>query len=154
MAMASPQIVAVKASPVTLAAGAATHARVTLIVADGYHVQANPASDEFLVPLRLDLRGERGVRVGKPRYPRGRPYRLPGADMDWMIYNGTLEIAVPLEAQEKAPEGEHVLRGALHYQACDEGRCFFPASVPVTLPVRVVTLEGRGEAASERAHTP
>jgi DsbC/DsbD-like thiol-disulfide interchange protein len=148
--MASPPIVAVTAQPVTLAAGGATQARITLVVADGYHVQANPASGEFLVPLQLALRGRGSVRVGKPAYPRGRPYRLPGADEDWMTYGGTLEIAVPLEAQESAPEGELALRGTLRYQACDDGSCFFPASVPVTLPVRVVPLKGSEGLAPER----
>lgn len=140
--MASPPIVDVKVAPVTLAAGGVTEARITLVVADGYHIQANPASGEFLIPLRLDLRGRGGVRVGKPGYPRGRPYRLPGADVDWMTYEGTLEVAVPLEAQESAPEGERVLRGVVRYQACDDGRCLFPESVPVAFPVRVVTSKG------------
>jgi len=147
--MASPPIVAVRAPPVTLAAGGATQTRITLVVADGYHVQANPASGDFLIPLRLDLRGQGGVRAGKPRYPRGRRYRLPGADEDWMTYEGTLDITVPLEAQESAPEGERLLRGALRYQACDGRRCLFPVSVPVTLPVSVVTPKGREEVSPE-----
>ncbi len=151
--MASPPLVAVKTSPVKLMAGGATQARITLVVADGYHVQANPASDEFLIPLRLDLRGRDGVRVGKPAYPTGRVYRLPGTDTDWLTYAGTLEIAVPLEARGSASEGERVLRGVVRYQACDDRRCLFPASVSVTLPVRVVIPKGSGEASLERAQT-
>ncbi len=125
-------------APVSVAAGGRTEARIALVIAHGYHVQANPAGDEFLIPLRLDLRARGGVQPGKPAYPQGRPYRLPGADKDWMTYEGTVEIVVPLEAASSARPGDHLLRGLLRYQACDDRRCLFPASLSVALPARVV----------------
>ena len=142
--LAPDAVVAIQApAPVTLAAGEAAQARISVVVADGYHVQANPASDEFLVPLRIELRAGGGVRPGQPVYPPGRPYRLAGASSDLMTYGGTFEIEVPLRAAESARPGHHVLRGVLRYQACDTRTCLFPASLPVMLPVRVVAAPAK-----------
>ena len=136
-------MVAVHAPPVTLMAGGVTQARLAVVVADGYHVQANPASGNFFVPVELDLRAAGGVSPGKPVYPPGLPYCLPGESDDLMTYEGTLEIVVPLKAGASARPGNHVLKGALRYQACDARSCLFPASVPVTLAVRVVAAPAR-----------
>jgi len=141
--MAPQAVVTVQASaPVTLMAGGSAEARIAVTVAEGYHVQANPASDKFFVPLRLDLKARGGVRPGRPIYPQGQPYRLQGAASDLMTYEGAFEIVVPLRATESARPGEHVLRGFLHYQACDSSTCLFPTSVPLTLAVRVVAHGG------------
>jgi DsbC/DsbD-like thiol-disulfide interchange protein len=124
--------------PVTLAAGGVAEAPITVVVAEGYHIQANPASSEFLVPARLELKARGGVRPGQPAYPRGQPYRLAGTSSDLMTYKGPFEIVVPLKASESARPGSRILQGVLRYQACDEGTCLFPASIPVELTVRVV----------------
>ncbi|MFQ6028896.1 MAG: protein-disulfide reductase DsbD domain-containing protein [Dehalococcoidia bacterium] len=125
-------------APVTLMPGKAGQARVTVAVTNGYHVQANPASSEFFVPTRLQLRAKGGVLPQAPVYPPGKSYRLEGMPEDLMTYEETFDIFIPLEVNGSAPTGDRVLKGSLHYQACDNVSCLFPASVPVTIPVRVV----------------
>ena len=123
----------------TLVPGASGIARFVLDVADGFHAQANPATQPFLIPLTLKLRSSGGLRVGSARYPPGRPHRLEGAEDALLTYDGTFEVAVPVEALPAAPPGERSLRGSLRYQACDDRMCLFPVSSAVTLTVRVVT---------------
>lgn len=130
-------------APVIVAQGGEGQARVSVIVADGFHVQANPASAEFLIPLRLQIRAKGGVRATIPAYPMGEPYRVNGMPSELMTYDGTFEIVVHLRAGASAPPGDKSLRGVLRYQACDDRSCRFPASVPVTIPVRVVETEAR-----------
>ena len=125
-------------APVAVTMGGHAEARVTVVVTDGYHIQANPASTEFFVPTKLQLRAKGGVRPKAPVYPPGRPYRLEGMPDEFMTYEDTFEIAVPLQASESARPGEHVLKGTLHYQACDDRSCLFPVRIPFSLPVRVV----------------
>lgn len=122
---------------VTLAAGGKAEACIRVSVAAGYHIQANPASSEFLVPARLELKARGGVHPGEPIYPPGQPYRLEGTNSDLMTYQGTFEIVVPLEARELARLGNRTLQGVLRHQACDERSCLFPGSVPVKLTVQV-----------------
>ena len=102
---------------VTLAQGGESQARISVVVADGYHVQANPAASEFLLPLRLQLRAKGGVRAKTPAYPLGQPYHLEGMPSDLLTYSGAFEIVVSLKAGESARPGDHTLRGMLRYQA-------------------------------------
>jgi len=128
---------------IRLKVGGMGQARIEISVAEGYHVQANPASDEFLIPLQLQLRGTGGVRPGKSIYPSGQPYRLQGASADLMTYEGNFEVMVPLKAAASARPGHLVLEGVLRYQACDSRTCLFPASLPVALPVQVTAERER-----------
>jgi hypothetical protein len=109
------------------------------MVGDGYHIQSNPASNEFLVPAELRFEDADGIQIGAPSYPGGHPYRLEGAEDDLMTYNGTVSITIYVKASAGAFDGERVVNGSLDYQACDSRRCFFPTSVPVAFKV-VVTI--------------
>jgi thiol:disulfide interchange protein DsbD len=126
---------------VRIVAGGRAEARVVATVAEGFRIQANPASEPFLVPASLELEDDEHVRVGAPAYPRGRPYRLRGADEDLSIYEGTVVIRVPIEAARSGESAqgsvEILLEGQLRYQACNNLVCLRPSSVPVRLPVRI-----------------
>lgn len=130
-------VVTVEAAPVRLVPGVSAEARIAVEVAEGFHLQANPASEEYLVATKLEVPGGEGVETGRPIYPRGRPYRLKGALDALSTYEARFEIRLPLKASAAAAPGEHVLRGTLHYQACDAKTCLFPASLPVGLRVTV-----------------
>jgi hypothetical protein len=129
--------VTVRASSVVVTPGGSSEARLTVLVGEGFHLQANPASQEYLVPTKLEVERAAGVWPGKPIYPPGRPYRLQGAASDLAIYDGTFEVRVPLEASKDAAPGDRSMRGILRYQACDARLCLKPASVEFALPVRI-----------------
>ena len=76
--------------PVVVAPGATGEGTVQVTVAPGFHIQANPASGPFLIPASLALRhrGD-GIRLRRPIYPPGEPYRLQGTENDLMTYEGT-----------------------------------------------------------------
>jgi uncharacterized protein len=139
----APKVSVLVPEAVELVQAELVETRVSVVVAEGYHLQANPASEEYLVPTRLDLKSSAGVTVSKVTYPSGKPYRLSGADKDLKTYDGNFEIGVSLKASSGARLGKHVLQGSLHYQACDSKTCFFPASVPLTLTVNVVATRRR-----------
>jgi hypothetical protein len=136
----SEPIVTIKALPfITLVPGGAVKARLTIAVTPTYHVQANPASDPYLVPLYLALRAGKALQIGKPLYPVGLPYRLEGAPDPLSTYNGTFEVVIPVAADNDARPGDYLVRGGLRYQACDSRTCFFPASAPILFTVEVLT---------------
>jgi len=127
----------------TLVAGQATTLRLRIAIAPDFHVQANPASDEFLVPLQLQLEPRSDIHAEAPSYPPGSPYRLQGADSDLLIYEGTFGIDLPIVAEPTAPPGNYTLSGQIRYQACDAHSCLAPASVPIDINVRVVETATR-----------
>lgn len=122
---------------VTLRPGESSTVVIPLVVRRGYHIQSNPASNEFLIPLELRLEQVDGIRYGSPDYPRGRPYRLEGTDERLMTYHGAVSVTVPLQASSNASRGERLVRGQMSYQACDSRRCLFPTSVPFEFRVTV-----------------
>lgn len=119
---------------VTVRAGEPTTVTVPVVVADGYHVQSNPAANEFLVPLELTFGRVDGLVFGIPEYPPPHRHRLHGAEEDLLTYEGTVVIEIPLAVRGGEP-GVRTVTGDLRYQACDSRRCLFPASIPVELTV-------------------
>jgi hypothetical protein len=130
---------------VSIERGKADTAHVTVTVQPGFHVQANPASDEYLIPTTLTVTASRGITAGKLLYPKGKEHKLQGSEDKMSTYAGTFEIAVPLKAARTATFGPRKLRAALRFQACDDKACFAPTSIPVEIEVQVVKA---GEAAS------
>lgn len=132
-------VVAVAEIPtVILHAGDSTTVILPVSVADGYHVQSNPASSEFYVPLTLEMESGPELNIGMPSYPEGQPYYLEGSPDSLLTYEGRVPIRLILDASPTASPGTHMIKGRLRYQACDSRRCLFPTSIPVTFTARVV----------------
>ena len=122
---------------VSIERGKADTAHVTVVVQAGYHVQANPASDAYLIPTTLKATATRGITAGKSIYPKGKEHKLQGSEDKMSTYEGTFEIAVPLKAARTATYGSRKLKAALRFQACDDKACFAPTSIPVEIDVQV-----------------
>jgi uncharacterized protein YyaL (SSP411 family) len=90
--------------------------RLTLEVVPGWHLQANPASENYLVPT--EVKGE----VRNVRYPEGTPFKPGFAKVPISVYEGTVEIAGEVR-------GEKI---AVRYQVCDELRCLPPVEKDLT----------------------
>ena len=123
-------------APVVVAPGRHATAELTFVVADGYHIQANPASADTLIPAVVDVCGGCGVSSGAPNYPPALPYRLQGSDSDLATYSGKFTVRVPLVAHSGATAiGGCILHGTLRYQACDARTCLAPATIMIDLPL-------------------
>jgi DsbC/DsbD-like thiol-disulfide interchange protein len=135
---AAPVVTVAVPEALRITPGGRAQARVEVRVKKGFHVQANPASMEYLIPLTLELKPAHGLTSdGEPEYPPGTPHRLEGADGDLMTYAGRIELKVPVTAAADAQPGRHQLMGELRYQACNEVACLRPASAEVALIVEV-----------------
>lgn len=122
---------------VYLRAGGSATVGVGLSIAEGYHVQANPAADEFLIPLELHLDETEGLELHAPAYPAPGKFRLEGSDRDLLTYEGLVEVTVRLVATGSGGPGKRLVSGRVRYQACNARRCLPPASVPVDFLVIV-----------------
>ena len=90
---------------------------VRLEIADGWHVNANPASQEFLIPTAVEPAGEgelRGVA-----YPTGERLRFAFAGDELAVYGGAVEIRGEVRPGDDT-------RLLVTYQACDDERCLPP----------------------------
>jgi hypothetical protein len=124
-------------APVRIFVGHETTITIPVRVADGHRVQANPASNEFLVPLQLEFEEVDGLVFGPAVYPKSEPYLLHGSEEVLETYVGELEVEMWVSATEGAAPGEYRASGELRFQACNSRMCLFPSSVPVELSLVV-----------------
>lgn len=99
--------------------------QVTLQIEGEWHVNANPASLEFLIPTELTATA-RGPVPLTVDYPEGHKIDSGLGDQLWSVYgDGTVITAV---MPESLPDGS--LTAKVRVQAChDTGRCLTPDTI-------------------------
>ena len=127
--------------PVAVAKGQETQLSVRVKIKKDFHIQANPAADEFFIPATLTVKAVEGIVPGEPVYPPATRYRLKGSKEDLLTYEDEVMIRLPVKVLDSAPSGKANLTGKLNFQPCDDRRCFFPRSVPVVIPLEIVDLK-------------
>jgi uncharacterized protein YyaL (SSP411 family) len=93
--------------------------RVLLVVKEGWHINANPASSPYLIPT--EIQGD----VRNVTYPPGRSMTFAFSKEPLSVYDG--EVAIEVEAGPAAADV------TLVYQACDDTRCLSPVSRELSL---------------------
>ena len=102
--------------------------------------------------------GSGGVRIGRPQYPEPHviPVEIPGAPPTLPVYEGRVLVLVPVVLEEGIEPGEHEVRVAVTFQACNATTCFRAQTREMIATLRVeamvgamvgATVGGGGEAA-------
>ena len=111
----------------TRSAASPSEVLVQLKISQGWHVNANPASLEFLIPTRVEpARTATRIQVA---YPKGSLYHPRFSLEPLSVYAGDIEIQVRSGAP--LPAGEKL---ALTFQACDDSSCLPPETVEFAVP--------------------
>ena len=108
---------------------------LTLDIEPGWHVNANPASMEFLIPtVAKSSAGGQSLDI-PTEYPRGRVSDIVLGDTALEVYDDGASIRLlPDEKQTTALKEAGKLDMTVRVQACsDEGVCLAPADLPVSL---------------------
>lgn len=108
---------------------------LTLDIEPGWHVNANPASMEFLIPTVVKSSAG-GQSLDIPtEYPRGRVSDIVLSDTALEVYDDGASIRLrPDEKQTAVLEKAGRLEMIVRVQACsDEGICLAPTDLPVAL---------------------
>ena len=112
--------------------------KLEVSVKDGYHVQANPASHEFLIPVNIENISGEGISFGKPKYPAGKPFNIETSEEPLSVYDGNFFITMPFEVSKNSNVTRTELNGTFRYQTCDAIRCYFPRSTEFSAPVKII----------------
>ena len=101
-------------------------------VADGLHINSHAPTDKSLIPARLAVVEVQGLNVTAVDFPPGTEYAPQFAPREKLsVYTGEFVLHAHVTAQP----GEHLLEGALRYQACDANSCLPPHTIPVSVTV-------------------
>lgn len=124
-----PKLVAKRNTTVT--------AKIAVQLRNGYHVNSNTPSDEYLIPLRLTWNAA-------PLEPQGVSYPTPKmekyefSEKPLSVFTGDFEIATRFKVPAAASPGLIVISGKLRYQACNHKECLPPRTLDIKLPVDIV----------------
>lgn len=135
--VSSASVVRVAAPGVEAAAGDSVEASVNLTITDGYHVNANPPSESYLIATELTVEPGDGLTAGKPVYPSSVTRKFSFAEKPLAVYEGQTSIKLPLKVASTASKGVHNLSAKLRVQACDDKACYKWSMLETSIPVTV-----------------
>ena len=130
-------IVTASAERVELSAGKTADVSVRLSIADGYHVNANPATEKFLIPTSLNVKPDAGITVGKIAYPTALKKKFPFAEVPLAVYEGDAVIRLSISAPRAAQPGQHTLVANVRVQPCDDEKCYPPTTIKTGVEVTI-----------------
>lgn len=119
-------------------AGSTVNLAVEAQVASGYHINDHHPSLDYLIPTELKLEPAKQVSLDKVVYPKGEPKKFAFSDEPLSVYEGSLLMGAKLKVAPGVAPGTYTLKGKLAYQACNDHACLPPASVPLSVNLKVV----------------
>jgi hypothetical protein len=116
----------VRVTATTLATGDHDEIVTTLKIDSGWHVNANPASFDYLIPTSVSFEGLSATRLVYPQAVRIKPKFAPdGLD----VYEGVTRVVAVFPKGALKAAGS--IRGTLTVQACSNEVCLPPATIPI-----------------------
>jgi hypothetical protein len=97
---------------------------VTLAIDPGYHVNANPASIDYLIPTVVTIPSAPDAKI---TYPAGQIFKPKFSPEGISVYEGSVEITAALPKGRLASAAHAALR--IEVQACTEQICLPPSTL-------------------------
>ncbi len=117
--------------------GAVVQVKVPCVVRQGYHVNSNTPSDEYLIPLKLTWKATGALEAGQLTYPKPSMEKYEFSEKPLSVFTGSFDILANFKVAANAPAGPGVAVGQLRYQACSDKACYPPKTVEVAIPYQV-----------------
>ena len=108
---------------------------VRLETATGWHVYG-PTAPEGFSSLAIQLANEPvGLSLGEIRWPPTKPFRVEGLTERFEVYEGALELEVPIHFAINRGSGSMRFDVRIEYQACSETECHPPSALVTSFDV-------------------
>jgi uncharacterized protein YyaL (SSP411 family) len=104
---------------------------ITVEIEPGYHVNANPASFDYLIPTAVTFDGFTPARIA---YPEATLFKPAFAREGIRVYQGNVEIRA--EVPKGTLKRHKALSGTVTAQACNDQVCLPPAKLPLAVKIR------------------
>ena len=130
-------IVSARTQQMPITKGSVCKAEVVVVIAKGWHINANSPTQDFLIGTSLSLDPAEGIEFSQIRYPEGKSIKLAMSETPLSVYDDTVSISITLKVVSTVPPGTISLSGKLTVQACNDRVCVAPASIPVRIPLEI-----------------
>lgn len=121
----------------SVASGEQQHISLSFLIKEGYHIQAYQVKDENLIPTVLSIDASDEMILGDLIFPEAVEFRIKGREEALHVYNDVLEVNVPIKILKSVEKGEFFINGKLHYQACDDSKCYFPRDLHFIMKINI-----------------
>ena len=111
-------------------------AKLQLQLRQGYHVNSDKPTDEYMIPLKLTW--DAGpLEARETIFPKPHLEKSEFAEKPLSVFSGEFEIATKLAAKPDASSGLGILNGKLRYQACNDKICLPPKTLDVKIAYEI-----------------
>jgi DsbC/DsbD-like thiol-disulfide interchange protein len=107
---------------------------VKLKVKSGWHINANPASMDYLIATSLQLPSE-WLEAGAIKYPKAEKLSFAFADDPLAVYQNEVIISAKTKVKVDLPKDQDIAL-KLKYQACNDESCMPPETISVPLRLK------------------
>lgn len=105
-----------------------------LKIAAGWHINANPAGQDNLIPTTVTVDANAPIEIVDIAYPKGRTTRFEFSNDPLNIYEKSLTIPLRLKQKPNVTREKNapiILK--LTYQPCNDTECLFPETLDILL---------------------
>ena len=111
---------------------------VVMDIAEGWHINANRPTLEWLIGTTLNLDLPEIIQPRDIQYPPFKEYEFSFAQGQKLhVYEGVSPIFLSFDVIKDASVGDYEITGSLRVQACDDQVCLASSNIPVSFSVRV-----------------
>jgi DsbC/DsbD-like thiol-disulfide interchange protein len=118
-------------------AGSTVEAKLSFKLREGYHVNSNTPSDEYLIPLRLTW-NPGPLQAAQVLYPKPQMEKYSFSEKPLSVFSGEFQVTTRFKVAASASPGSTVITGKIRYQACNDRMCLAPKNLEVAMPVDVI----------------
>ncbi|MCX6627237.1 MAG: protein-disulfide reductase DsbD family protein [Candidatus Solibacter sp.] len=116
---------------------AALQVKIPVVVKEGYHVNSNKPSEEYLIPLKLTWTQMGALEGGTVTYPKPALEKYEFSEQPLSVYSGAFDLVANFKVAANAQAGPGAVAGKLRYQACSTKACYPPKAVDITVSYQV-----------------
>jgi thiol:disulfide interchange protein DsbD len=107
-------------------------------IKEGWHINANKAEDELLIPTSFSFDTAEGIQVVESYYSEPERGRFEYSESDQSYYQGEVLFGARVQVDADVPLGKSEMSAKLRYQACDDRSCAPPRTISLLIPFEVV----------------
>ncbi len=111
--------------------------QIILEIPEGLHIQAHKPAEELLIPTKISFKEAEGISLGEPVYPRPIKQPTSWSKVLLLVYEGRIEILIPIQVSKSVSSGMYQLEGTLLFQGCTENLCLPPKEQKFALTLNI-----------------
>jgi uncharacterized protein YyaL (SSP411 family) len=107
---------------------------VKVKIAEGWHINANPAGQDNLIPTTISVGEDAPVEIVEVKYPEGKSVQFEFSPESLNVYEKTLTISLKMKQRADVTIKKDVpIILKLNYQACNDTECLLPQTLDISL---------------------